>query len=200
MKKLALILLGISCISYANSQVLDDFLAHAKTIRADFTQTVISGKKIRTSTGKMEIARPNKFRWQYLEQQQLIVSDGQKIYLYDQPLQQVTIKPLGNSLDKSPAAVLAGANNLTSLYKINQLPDQKDKLIWVQIMPKQANDNNGFQSVLLGFASDKRLDSMKFTDNFGNKTTLKFTNLQTGLALAESDFQFKIPAGADVAQ
>ena len=41
---------------------------------------------------------------------------------------------------------------------------------------------------------------MKFTDNFGNKTNLKFSNLQTGVKIPDSDFQFKIPAGVDVAE
>lgn len=202
MKKVLCLILGFTSMAVfadANS-VLDGFLSQAKTMKADFSQTVISGKKSRTTTGTMEIARPNKFRWEYTQDQQLIVSDAQKIYIYDQPLQQVTVKALGKSIDKSPAAVLAGANNIRSLYKVNELPSQGDNLNWIQIQPKAANDNNGFQVVMMGFNSQNQLKAMKFTDNFGNKTNLKFSNLQTGVKIPDSDFQFKIPAGVDVAE
>jgi outer membrane lipoprotein carrier protein len=202
MKKILCLVLGFASIAVfadANS-ILDGFLTQAKTMKADFSQTVISGKKSRTTTGTMEIARPNKFRWEYTQDQQLIVSDAQKIYIYDQPLQQVTVKALGKSIDKSPAAVLAGANNIRSLYKVSELPTKGDNLSWIQIEPKAANDNNGFQIVMMGFNSQNQLKSMKFTDNFGNKTNLKFSNLQTGVKIPDSDFKFKIPAGVDVAE
>ena len=48
------------------------------------------------------------------------------------------MKALGKSIDKSPAAVLAGANNIRSLYKVNELPSQGDNLNWIQIQPKAA--------------------------------------------------------------
>ena len=86
------------------------------------------------------------------------------------------------------------------MYKVSELPTQGDSLNWIQIEPKAANDNNGFQIVMMGFNSQNQLKSMKFTDNFGNKTNLKFSNLQTGIKIPDSDFQFKIPAGVDVAE
>lgn len=185
---------------YADQAALDNFLANAKTMKADFTQTIVTGKKTRTSHGTMEIMRPNKFRWEYTEDKQLIVSDSSKIYIYDQPLQQVTIKPLGSSIDKSPAAVLAGANNIKTIYKISDMPPIKDGLNWTKIEPKQVNDNNGFQVVMMGFDKNGKLSSMQFVDNFGNKSTLVFSNLQTGVVIPASDFKFKAPAGVDVVE
>lgn len=202
MKKLLVLILGgiISCV-YADSQELNSFLAQAKTLKADFTQTVISGKKTRSTVGKMEIERPNKFRWEYTADQQLIVSDAKNIYIYDKPLQQVTVKALGQSLDKSPAAVLAGANNVQKLYDVKDIAGtKKDGLKWVEILPKTQNDNNGFQRVAMGFNSRHQLSTMEFIDNFGNHTILKFSNLQTGIKLPDSDFKFSPPAGVDVSQ
>lgn len=191
---------AVSC-AYADSSELNAFLAQAKTLKADFTQTVISGKKTRTSAGTMEIERPNKFRWEYTAEQQLIVSDAKNIYIYDKPLQQVTVKALGQSLDKSPAAVLAGANTVQKLYVVNDIgSSKKDGLKWVEILPKAQNDNNGFQRVAMGFTPQHQLSTMEFIDNFGNHTILKFSNLQTGIKLPESDFKFTPPAGVDVSQ
>jgi outer membrane lipoprotein carrier protein len=201
MKKLLITIAGLTIINaYADQAALDNFLSNASTMKADFTQTITTGKKTRTSHGTMEIVRPNKFRWEYGEDKQLIISDAKKIYIYDQPLQQVTIKPLGSSIDKSPAAVLAGANNIKSLYKISAMPATSDGLSWVKIEPKQANDNNGFQVVMMGFDKSQKLGSMQFIDNFGNKSTLVFNNLQTGVAIPASDFKFKVPTGVDVVE
>ena len=80
------------------------------------------------------------------------------------------------------------------------LPRASDGLSWFKIEPKQVNDNNGFQQVLMGFVPGKQLNSMKFVDNFGNQTSLKFDDLQTGIALPEGDFKFVVPLGVDVAE
>ncbi len=187
-------------LSFADSLVLNDFLNKAKTIKADFSQTIISGKKTRTTNGVMEISRPNKFRWEYTQDQQLIVSDAKQIYLYDKPLQQVTIKQLGQSIDKSPAAVLAGATNINNLYNVTDSSSAQDGLKWVQIVPRSKNDNNGFQIVMMGFDKQNQLNKMQFTDSFGNRTSLVFSNVETGVSIPQSDYQFKVPNGVDVLQ
>lgn len=199
MKKLLIIICVSVGFAYADSQTLDQFLANAKTIKATFTQTIQTGKKNRVTNGIMEISRPNKFRWEYIKDQQLIVSDAKNIYIYDKPLQQVTVKQLGQAIDKSPAALLAGANNIKSAYKVSDVVSN-DGLKWLKIEPKQQNDNNGFQTVMMGFDDKNKISAMKFTDNFGNKTDLKFSDVQTGIDIPASDFVFKAPAGTDVLQ
>lgn len=202
MRKLILMIVscGVLSLAHADDNALNNFLANAKTIKADFTQTVVTGKKSRVTTGTMEIQRPNKFRWEYVKDQQLIVSDSKNIYIYDKPLQQVTVKSLGQSIDKSPAALLAGANNIKSLYNISDYKSGGDNLQWVKVEPKSSADNNGFQTVLMGFGSDGKIAAMQFVDTFGNKTSLKFSNVQTAVTIPASDFQFTPPKGVDVLQ
>lgn len=200
LQKIALPLVGLSFNVYADSSRLRDFLATTQTMQADFTQTITLGKRSQISYGRMEIARPNKFRWEYIQDKQLIISDGQKIYIYDQPLAQVTIKLLGQSIDKSPAAVLAGNNNIQNLYQVSDMPGQRNGLNWVKIEPRKISDNNGFQLVLMGFDKKQKLVVMEFTDSFGNLTNLRFTNFKSSIKLAEKDFRFVVPAGVDVAE
>ncbi len=201
MKKIIVIAaVYLSNLAYADSAVLTNFLANAKTIKANFSQTIVTGKKSRTTVGTMEISRPNKFRWEYTQDQQLIVSDAKQIYLYDKPLQQVTVRQLGSSIDKSPAAVLAGANDLQSGYKVSDSTLKTAGLNWVKIEPKSKNDNNGFQVVLMGFDKQGMLSQMQFTDSFGNKTSISFSNLQTGITIPASEYVFTPPAGVDVLQ
>ena len=86
MKKILICLALISGVVYAApSDDLENYLSQAQTIKADFTQTVISGKTKRVTQGTMEISRPNKFRWNYIKDQQLIISNAKNIYIYDQP-------------------------------------------------------------------------------------------------------------------
>ena len=201
MKKLFIILGGFCLTAFAEQTLLNDFLTNAKTMKANFTQTIVMGKKSRVTNGTMEISRPNKFRWTYIEDKQLIVSDAKKVYIYDQPLQQVTVKKLDSSIDKSPAAVLAGANNIQNLYKVSMATtDNNDGLKWIKIEPKQATENNGFKIVLMGFDKKKNLAAMQFIDAFGNKSMLTFNDLHTGMPISDDEFNFKVPKGVDVVE
>jgi chaperone LolA len=186
--------------AHADTGVLSNFLQNAKTMKADFTQTVNSGKKAQTMHGTLEISRPNKFRWEYTTEQQLIISDSKRIYIYDKPLMQVTVKELDKSIDKSPAALLAGVNDINQMYKVTAETSTDQGLSWVKIEPKVNNDNNGFQVVRMGFDKQRKLAAMRFTDSFGNQTKLQFSNVVTGISINPHDFEFSIPPGVDVAQ
>ena len=90
---------------------LRDFVREARTGRAAFTQTVTSpdGAKKKTSSGRFDFARPNRFRFAYTKPyEQLIVGDGQKVWIHDVDLQQVTTRPMSQALGATPAALLAG--------------------------------------------------------------------------------------------
>ncbi|HLX54018.1 MAG TPA: outer membrane lipoprotein chaperone LolA [Aquella sp.] len=185
-------------VAYADAmKSLDGFLQN-KQISGDFTQTVYGNKKNRVSTGTMQIERPNKFRWEYVKDGQLIVSDSKNIYVYDKPLKQVTVKKLNSSIGKSPALLLAGGTDVKKNYTISVMPDSEG-LEWVSLIPKNINDNNGFKSVSIGFTKNTGLLSqMKFTDNFDNKSAINFTNVKVGVKVPATSFIFTQPAGVDV--
>src|SRR5919206_5099027 len=91
---------------------LKDFVAQVKTGHAAFTQTVTSpdGAKKKNSSGTFDFARPNRFRFAYAKPfEQLIVADGQKVWVYDADLNQVTARKLTQALGATPAALLAGS-------------------------------------------------------------------------------------------
>lgn len=178
---------------------LQRFLDNTKTLRADFTQTVLAknGRKPQISAGNMAVSRPGKFRWQ-IEQpySQQIISDGQRVWLYDPELKQVTIRKIGQALGSSPAALLAGDGN-AALAKHFILKDagEKNGLEWVEAVPKSTD--SGFERVLLGFAGDT-LKSMTLADSFGQTTVLIFAKVERNPTLAAGLFHFTPPAGADV--
>lgn len=205
LRKLKLILIPVLPVlvinlSYASGVKSLELFMHAKndTMSANFTQTVFGKRKNQVTEGSMEIQRPNKFRWEYANGGQLIISDGRQIYIYDSSLQQVTIKKLTKTLGRTPALLLAGGVDIKQVYKIVPEPDAGG-LEWVLLDPKNSNDNNGFKSIALGFSkSDSQLAMMQFEDSFGDKSQIKFTNFKSQIKIPASEFKFVVAKGTDV--
>ncbi len=176
---------------------LHNFLETTKTLRADFAQIVVArnGKRPQHSAGVMMISRPGKFRWQIERPySQLLVGDGEKIWMYDPDLRQVTVKKMDAALGSTPAALLVGGNSLEKNFNLREL-GEREGLEWLEATPKAADGS--FEKLQLGFSGDS-LKAMELFDNFGQTTSLVFSNLQRNPALPAAGFRFVPPAGADV--
>src|SRR5512135_2328324 len=124
----------------AATDKLKSFIAATHSAQANFTQEVQdkNGRRIQSASGTMQFVRPGKFRWEYRKPyEQLIVGDGKKFWLYDIDLEQVTVKKLDAALGGSPAALLAGSNEIESDFALSDLAD-RDGLEWLQATPKSA--------------------------------------------------------------
>lgn len=177
---------------------LKSFVDSTHAARAQFTQTVLDRnlRVVQKASGTMEFMRPGKFRWVYDKPyQQLIVGDGKKIWIYDQDLNQVTVRKLTAALGQSPAALLAGDNEIEKRFTLSEL-GQRQGLDWVEAVPKEKEGS--FQQVRLGFDKNSVLAAMELKDSFGQTTVLRFSKLERNPALAPGLFQFAPPAGADV--
>jgi outer membrane lipoprotein carrier protein len=190
----------IACASLAakadSVDTLKEFVRDVKTGRAQFTQTVTSqdGKKTKTTSGSFEFSRPNRFRFAYAKPfEQTIVGDGQKVWIYDADLNQVSVRKLGQALGATPAALLAGGS-LEREFDLSNLPPH-DGLDWAEAKPK-AKDG-AFQSVRVGFKG-KDLAALEIIDSFGQKSLLQFNGFTPSAAIPAETFRFTVPAGADV--
>ncbi len=175
---------------------LQAFIREVKTGRAAFTQTVTSpdGVRKRSSSGSFEFARPNRFRFAYAKPyEQLIVADGQKVWLYDTELEQVTVRPFDQALGATPAALLAGGS-LERDFELNALPEEAG-LQWVRALPRVKDGS--FQSLKIGFR-DGTLAAVEIVDAFGQRSRLEFTEVEANPALPAERFRFTPPAGTDV--
>jgi outer membrane lipoprotein carrier protein len=175
---------------------LREFVRDVKTGRAAFTQTVTSpdGAKKKTSSGSFEFARPNRFRFAYAKPfEQLIVGDGQKVWLYDTDLNQVSSRPMDQALGSTPAALLAGSG-LDKDFELSPQPAAQG-LEWVEAKPRVKD--GAFQSLRIGFR-DKALAAVEIVDGFGQRSLLQFSELQTNPALPAERFRFVPPPGADL--
>jgi outer membrane lipoprotein carrier protein len=196
----------IACLALAAGQSqageatdrLNAFFAEPGGMRADFSQTVQGAAfaQAETSRGTLVMQRPGRFRWDYSQPYaQQIVADGQRLWIYDVDLEQVIVKPLAEALGDTPALLLSGDGAVEQRFAIEELSGRGDGLLWVQLMPKQAD--TGFKVVRLGFDAHS-LRSMELVDGFDQVTRLAFSNVQTRLTLPADTFRFVPPKGVDV--
>jgi outer membrane lipoprotein carrier protein len=157
--------------------------------------TVRSGRAPQQATGSFAFSRPGKFRWSYEKPfHQLIVGDGEKLWIYDRDLNQVVVKKLGDALGASPAALLAGDNALERNFTLTA-GIAAEGVEWVVAKPK--SDESGFQEVRIAFA-DNLPRRMELTDNFGQVTHLVFAGFDRNAAVDQAQFRFTPPRGADI--
>lgn len=177
---------------------LKTFIAATHSAQATFTQVVLDqdGRRIQNASGVMQFQRPGRFRWTYQKPyEQIIVGDGAKFWLYDKDLNQVTVKKLDAALGSSPAALLAGSNEIERGFVLKDAGN-RDGLEWLQATPK-AQDSS-FAAVLMGFDAQAGLVVMELNDTFGHKTVLRFSAMLRNPRLPAGQFQFTPPVGADV--
>jgi len=173
------------------------FLQDVHSLKADFVQVVLDSnlKQVKQSTGTLTIKRPGRFRWDYLKpNSEIIVADGKRLWLYDVDLQQVTVKPLNDTLAASPAVLLSGSNDVEKSFSVEDL-GAKDGLEWVSLVPKVKDTD--FDNVKLGFKGDD-VAVMELKDNLGSLTRITFSRLQRNVSVADDTFRFTPPKGADV--
>ncbi|MEL4177793.1 outer membrane lipoprotein chaperone LolA [Roseateles sp. PN1] len=175
---------------------LKDFVREVKSGRAEFTQTVSSpdGVRKKMSSGTFEFQRPNQFRFVYTKPfEQLIVADGQKVWIFDPDLKQASSRRMNQALGATPAALLAGGN-LERDFKLKALASEGG-LDWVQAEPKLAD--GGFQSLKIGFKGSV-LAALEIVDGFGQRSRLDFSAVNANASVAAERFRFVLPAGADL--
>ena len=199
MSRFAVALVGLLAVAGAQATAVDtlrEFVRDVKSGRANFTQTVSSpdGAKKKTSSGSFEFSRPNRFRFAYSKPfEQLIVSDGQKVWLHDVDLNQVSVRLLDQALGSTPAALLAGGA-LERDFELSVLP-ARDGLEWVLAKPRLKDGT--VAELRVGFRG-KDLAALEIVDAFGQRSVLQFSAVQQGVAVPAERFRFVPPPGADV--
>ncbi|MBV8031379.1 MAG: outer membrane lipoprotein chaperone LolA [Betaproteobacteria bacterium] len=184
----------------AQADALERFKVFVKTTQAakgNFEQKVQdrTGQPVQASRGTFVFVRPGHFRWEYLKPvDQLIVGDGQRVWIYDRDLNQVTVRRVTSALGSTPAALLAGASDVEKAFDLSEA-GERDGLEWLEARPKEKEA--GFERVKLGFGV-AGIQAMELTDHFGQTTTLRFSNLERNPKVDPAQFRFEPPKGADV--
>jgi outer membrane lipoprotein carrier protein len=198
MRYLVFFALAFSTAAHADAlERFRSFLASTQSARADFQQTVYGrdGKMTQSSQGSFVFLRPGRFRWTYSKPlDQVIVGDGERVWIYDRDLNQVTVRKISKALGSTPAALLAGASDVEKAFELTD-SGTRDGLEWLEAKPR--DPDAGFERIRMGFSATG-LAAMELTDNFGQTTRLRFSNLQRNPKVDPAEFRFEPPKGADV--
>ncbi len=176
---------------------LNRFLDGLSTMEADFVQTVTNarGERKEETRGKLWLSRPDRFRLHYKNPyEQLYVADGKNLWLYDRDLEQVTVKPQGESLGSTPATLLSSTAPLQENFSIKE-EGKHEGFQWLLLKPKAADSN--FDYVRLALEGDV-LRAMEMVDGFGNTTRLYLEKVVRNPKVSEKQFHFTPPPGVDV--
>ena len=200
-----LVVLGLPALAQATAlEQFKSFVSATRTARGEFTQRLVKADADRggarlsnPSTGSFQFARPGKFIWIYSKPyEQLLQADGDKLYIFDKDLNQVTIKTLGNVIGSSPAAILFGSNDLEKNFTLSE-GGTREGIEWLQAIPKTKDTN--FEKIGIGL-KDGMPVAMELRDSFGQVSLLSFTRFEKNPSLPANQFRFVIPKGADVLQ
>jgi len=189
-------------VVYANEagparSLLERFANELDRFQAEFTQTVKSqdGSIQDQTVGQVWLQKPDKLRWVYSgEFPEVIVADGKNIWIYDESLEQVTVKPQTDQANDSPLMILADVSQLDSQFQITELGDFEGLSL---LELKSLNSESEFERILLGLAADG-IRMMAMEDAFGQRTEIHFENVLVNLPADASLFQFRPPKDADV--
>lgn len=182
-------------IGDAGQSNLQQHLQSYQQLQGRFTQIVDGDLTSQSSTGEFWIKKPNQFRWHYSTPYiQKIISDGQKVWVYDEDLEQVSIKSAATAIESSPLSIILGSTSINQHFKVEQL-NKGDSLEWLKLTP--ISDNSGFEYIHVGF-DEGVLNRMLLQDNFGQRTRLLFTEVDADTLIDDELFQFEVPEGSDV--
>ena len=180
----------------ASLERFQSYLRTTQSARGDFEQKVYdkNGKLAQDSKGSFALLRPNRFRWTYLKPQQIIVGDGERVWIHDADLNQVTVRRVARVLGSTPAALLAGASDIANAFEMTEL-GAKDGLEWLEARPREKEA--GFERIRLGLTTGG-VEAMELVDHFGQTTVLRFSNVVRNPQIEAGTFRFSPPKGADV--
>ncbi len=176
---------------------LENFLANTQTLEAAFQQTLRAhdGEVLQQTEGEFYLQRPGLFRWNYqTPYEQVIVSDGKKIWIYDVDLQQVTVQKQSSGLPATPMSLLQDSSTLHKNFRVTPI-DEKNGVYRLKLESKSGESD--FGEIVIGL-DDKGLRFMQLHDQFEQVTDIVFSDINTNKKLAKEIFEFIPPEGVDV--
>lgn len=177
-------------------QRLHEFFQGLRSLEAGFEQSIAQdGRVIQRTRGRLHILRPGKFRWAYESPfEQLIITDGETLWVYEPDLDQVTRSALDDSVGNTPAILLSTEQPLAELFLIVDA-GPKDGLLWAMLEPR--GEQAAFSRIFLGFDA-RTLAAMEIVDALEQTVQIRFTDLRRNVNLDPALFEFTVPEGVDV--
>lgn len=169
-----------------------------KGLDGEFVQRVYDpdGALREQSRGSVALAAPRQFRWEYREPfAQLILADGDRVWVYDPDLEQVTVRRQGLEEQNNPLAALTDPAELERRFQVTEA-GERDGLQWLALTPRQPASGQ-LDTAWLGL-DGANLARMRLDDQLGQRTEIEFSNWRRNPEFAPGTFRFEPPPGVDV--
>lgn len=191
------------------TDLLDQVRTNLISLSAQFEQYEVNNGNdpSEKSSGKVWLKAPNQFKWEYSTPgPQLIIADGSQVWIYDEDLEQVTIKQQNN--DQNPIYILLNKENLEEHYIVGDVftieftdshdPNRtKDDTQWVELIPKV--ESNEVKSVRIGIRNNL-LKQIIIHNQMDNSVVFEFDKIKKNPKLKDDFFSFVAPKGTDIIQ
>jgi outer membrane lipoprotein carrier protein len=188
--------------SQAAVQALKERLQQTDALRGNFEQTLFDrdGHALQKTQGEFVVQRPGNFYWEtYAPYEQLVVGNGDRLWVYDPDLEQVTVHRQDQQQQMSPAQLLSGElDDLDKHYQVSRERLNQEAGKTVDRFLLESADRNGLFARLQLVYQNDALAALKFEDNMGQVTALSFSNLETDPKIDPALFRFDVPEGVDV--
>jgi len=156
---------------------------------------------IRKAEGTVSYKRPGKMRWHYtIPDEQLLVTDGETLWLFDPLLENVTVKKLKKIADGTALSFLLGVGDLNTDFERRRISKPffglQNNLV-VELVPKKNSANIAFIQLQV---KKETYDLIKILlmDNQGNYRTISLESIQYNLDLDNKFFEFEISNDIEV--
>jgi outer membrane lipoprotein carrier protein len=186
-----------STASAGGRKALENFAEGLDTFYATFEQQIIDsdGEIEDANSGELWLSRPSLFRWDYGgDFPELIVADGQRVWIYDISLEQITVKDQSSLANDSPLTLLTDLSRLEKQFEVRDL-GVREGVAYVEL--RSVMEDAEFDRVLLGIR-ERELELIAMEDAFGLRTEIRLTSSQRNPELAAALFVFEPPEGVDV--
>ena len=196
---LLLVLFFLSLPVFGNDAIqrLDKFFAEVNSFKGQFSQVVYdeSGEVMQESKGDVALHKPGRFRWQYTQPYpQLILADGEYLWIYDEELLQASAKPIDSALGNAPIMLLTDIRPLAEDFEIVE-GGNRENLDWVELTPLVQDTE--FHKIQIGL-DNNGVKKMELHDHFSQKTVIEFLDLQTNISFSADQFKFVAAEGVDI--
>ena len=204
MVKIKLIfLVFIFLISTQNSNAdnakdpLQYFLTDLKTVEAKFVQILINenAEELEKTEGVLYLKPPRSFYWYYQKPYlQKIISNGNRLWIFDEDLEQVTIKSIDDKIEQTPVGIILGNESVREHF-VQTSMGVIEGYNWIELIPKDLDAQ--YKIIKMGFLEDT-LGMMIIIDNLEQTTRIDFSNLKKNITLSSDLFNFNVPDNADI--
>ena len=125
--------------------------------------------------------------------EQLVISDGAKVYQYDPDLLQVTERKVDAAIGTRPPRSCSARARWSSRSRCRRC--RPDGLDWLRAKPRNADA--GFSRVDIGL-KDNLPARVELLDSFGQTTRVDLSGITPNPSIGAKEFQFTAPKGVDV--